>query len=63
MRLINIKALLRREQLMSMGKQVDRRAKVFEFRDDEATDYAILSHRWIDPMEVDRGYGWPSKDG
>ncbi|KAL4070098.1 heterokaryon incompatibility protein-domain-containing protein [Scleroderma yunnanense] len=27
---------------------MDRQAKVLEFRDDEATDYAILSHRWID---------------
>ena len=29
------------------------RTKVLEFRDDEATEYAILSHRWIDPTEVD----------
>ena len=38
---------------MSMGMQVERRAKVFDFRDDEATEYAILSHRWIGDTEVD----------
>ena len=53
MRLINIKALLEREQLMSTGKQIDRRTKIVEFRDDEATEYAILSHRWVCPTEVD----------
>ena len=53
MRLININAFLRREQQMSTRKQVDCRTKVLEFRDDETTKYAILSHRWIDPMEVD----------
>ena len=53
MRLINIDAFLRREQLFHSGKRVERRAKVLEFRDDEATKYAILSHRWIDPTEVD----------
>ena len=37
---------------MSMGIQVKRRAKVFDFRDDEATEYAILSHRWIGDTEV-----------
>ena len=35
-----------------IGKQVERRAKVFDFRDDEATEYAILSHRWIGDTEV-----------
>ena len=35
-----------------IGKQVERRAKVFDFRDDEATKYAILSHRWIGDTEV-----------
>ena len=35
-----------------IGKQVERRAKVFHFRDDEATEYAILSHRWIGDTEV-----------
>ena len=53
MRLININAFLRREQQMSTRKQVDYRTKVLEFRDDETTDYVILSHRWIDPTEVD----------
>ncbi|KIM53467.1 hypothetical protein SCLCIDRAFT_1222787 [Scleroderma citrinum Foug A] len=28
------------------------RYKVLEFRDDEVTEYAILSHRWID-QELD----------
>ena len=32
---------------------MERRTKVLELRDDEATEYAILSHRWIDPTEVD----------
>ena len=27
---------------------MDRRTKVLEFHNDEATDYAILSHRWIE---------------
>ena len=53
MRLINIDAFLWREQLFHSGRWVDRRTKVLEFRDDEATKYAILSHRWIDPTEVD----------
>ena len=50
MRLINIDAFLRREQLFHSGRQVERRTK---FRDDEATEYAILSHRWVDSTEVD----------
>ena len=37
---------------MESGERVDRRTKVLEFCDDEATEYAILSHRWIDPTEV-----------
>ena len=53
MRLINIDAFLQRESLIHSGQQVDRRTKIFEFRDDEVTEYAILSHRWIDPTEVD----------
>ena len=53
MRLINIDVFLQREWLIDSGGQVDRRTKVFEFRDDEGTKYAILSHRWIDPTEVD----------
>ena len=48
MRLINIKAFLEREGLIREGKRVDRRAKVLEFVDDEVTEYAILSHRWIE---------------
>ena len=53
MRLISIDAFLRRERSIHLGAQVDRRSRVLEFRDDEATEYAILSHRWIDPTEVD----------
>ena len=53
MRLIDINAFLRREQLFHSGRRVERRIKVLEFRDDEATEYAILSHRWIDSTEVD----------
>ena len=39
--------------MMVEGKHVDRRTKVLELCDDESTAYAILSHRWIDPREVD----------
>ena len=53
MRLINIDAFLRRERLFHLGRRVERRTKVLECRDDEAIEYAILSHRWIDPTEVD----------
>ena len=52
MRLINVEAFLEREDLVRGGKRVDRRAKVFEFGDDEVTEYAILSHRWTE-QEVD----------
>ena len=52
MRLINVKALLEREELMEERERVDRRAKVLEYCDDEVTKYAILSHRWIG-QEVD----------
>ena len=52
MRLINVEAFLERERLIRQGKRVDRRAKVLEFGDDEVTEYAILSHRWIE-QEVD----------
>lgn len=38
---------------MSKGERVDRRTKVLDFRSDEATEYVILSHRWIDSTEVD----------
>ena len=53
MHLINIDAFLRRERLFHLGRRLERRTKVLEFRDDETTNYAILSHRWIDPTEVD----------
>ncbi|KAL4077862.1 heterokaryon incompatibility protein-domain-containing protein [Scleroderma citrinum] len=46
--LINVQALIKMEWIVNMGCRMDHRAKVLEFRDDEATDYAILSHRWID---------------
>ena len=52
MRLIDVKAFLERERLIREGKRVDRRAKVLEFDNDHATEYAILSHRWI-AQEVD----------
>ena len=39
--------------MIHTGKQVDRRMKVFEFHDDKTTEYAILSHRWIDSTEVE----------
>ncbi|KIM53109.1 hypothetical protein SCLCIDRAFT_1223103 [Scleroderma citrinum Foug A] len=52
MRLINVKAFLEREELIRKEKRVDRRAKVLEFSDDRATEYAILSHRWVG-KEVD----------
>ena len=52
MRLINVKTFLERESLFREGKRVDRRAKVLDFGDDEATKYAILSHRWVE-QEVD----------
>ncbi|KIM68396.1 hypothetical protein SCLCIDRAFT_20314 [Scleroderma citrinum Foug A] len=53
MRLIIVKAFLARENLIREGKRVDRRAKVLDFGDDEVTEYAILSHRWVTEQEVD----------
>ena len=53
MRLINIKAFLERERLMRIGRDAVHLTNILEFRDDEATPYAILSHRWNDFMEVD----------
>ncbi|KAL4064815.1 heterokaryon incompatibility protein-domain-containing protein [Scleroderma yunnanense] len=47
MRLINVSAFLKREELLRGRKRVDRRTQVLELRDDEITTYAILSHRWI----------------
>ena len=52
MRLINTKAFLGREELIRKGERVDHRTKVLEFGNDEATEYAILSHRWT-TQEVD----------
>ena len=46
MYLINLKALLERERLMETKERVDCPAKVLELRDDEVTEYVILSHRW-----------------
>ena len=46
MYLINVEALLEREGLMETRERVDCPAKVLELRDDEVTEYAILSHRW-----------------
>ncbi|KAL4069912.1 heterokaryon incompatibility protein-domain-containing protein [Scleroderma yunnanense] len=48
MRLINVKAFLGREELIKEGKPVDRRTRVLQSRDDLTTEYAILSHRWIE---------------
>ncbi|KAL4068376.1 heterokaryon incompatibility protein-domain-containing protein [Scleroderma yunnanense] len=48
MRLINVKAFIKRESMINMGWRVARPTRVLEFHGDEATDYAILSHRWID---------------
>ena len=53
MRLININAFLQRERLFQSWRQVKRRTKVLELRNDETTNYAILSHRWIEAKEVD----------
>ena len=52
MRLINVKAFLEREELIRKRKRVDRRVEALELGNDEATEHAILSHRWI-AQEVD----------
>jgi len=52
MRLINVQAFLERESSIRKRKRGGRRAKVVEFCDDETTEYAILSHRWL-AQEVD----------
>ena len=52
MRLIDTNEFLRREWMMRAGMQVERRTKVLDFLDDEATEYAVLSHRWIGDTEV-----------
>ncbi|KAL4072768.1 heterokaryon incompatibility protein-domain-containing protein [Scleroderma yunnanense] len=48
MQLINIQAFIERERVLNKGEEVDCRTKVLEFRDDETTNYAILSHRWME---------------
>ncbi|KAL4076540.1 heterokaryon incompatibility protein-domain-containing protein [Scleroderma yunnanense] len=48
MRLININAFLEREELIKTKRRMDRQTRVLEFCDDEATKYAILSHRWTE---------------
>jgi len=48
MRLINVKAFLEREQVMSDGGGANRQIEVLNFTYDEATSYAILSHRWTE---------------
>jgi len=52
MHLINVKSFIERESSIRKRKQGDRPAKVLEFCDDETTEYAILSHRWM-AEEVD----------
>ncbi|KAL4082164.1 hypothetical protein V8B97DRAFT_2002263 [Scleroderma yunnanense] len=51
MHLIDVKAFFARDELIRERKPVDHRTKVLHFHD-EATAYAILSHRWFD-KEVD----------
>ncbi|KAL4064876.1 heterokaryon incompatibility protein-domain-containing protein [Scleroderma yunnanense] len=46
MYLINVKAFLKRDDLIKKKKEVDRRMEVIECCD-ESKEYAILSHRWI----------------
>ncbi|KAL4065590.1 hypothetical protein V8B97DRAFT_2025726 [Scleroderma yunnanense] len=50
--LINVKAFIERERKISLGWPANSQTKVLEFRDDETTAYAILSHRWVG-QEVD----------
>ena len=52
MRLINVEAFLERQGFIRDGKRADRHIKVLESKDDEETEYVILSHRWIEE-EVD----------
>jgi len=52
MHLINVEAFLEKEQLIREGQPVDHCAKVLKFGNDEVTEYAILSHQWIE-QEVD----------
>ena len=54
MRLINVQAFLDRDGWIKGGKPVGHHKNVLEFCDDETTEYAILSHRWMeDAEEVD----------
>ena len=46
MHFINVKAFMKKEQVMSNGGRVNRQIKVLEFAHDDARSYAILSHRW-----------------
>jgi len=49
MHLINVEAFLEREQVMSDGEGVNYQAEVLDSTYyDEATSYAILSHRWTE---------------
>ena len=38
--------------MMRAGMQVGRQTKILDFHDDEITEYAILSHRWIGDTEI-----------
>ncbi|KAL4065648.1 heterokaryon incompatibility protein-domain-containing protein [Scleroderma yunnanense] len=51
MYMINVNAFIAREDAIKMEQEYNK-TDVLEFRDDEMTDYAILSHRWIG-KEVD----------
>jgi len=53
MRLIKVKAFLKREHLIENGESVDHDKSVLEFSDDKVEMYAILSHRWVEGKEVD----------
>jgi len=53
MRLIKVKAFLKREHLIENGESVDHDKSVLEFGNDEVERYAILSHQWVEGKEVD----------
>ena len=63
MHLINIKAFLERERVISQGGKVDRQTKVLDFADEETTDYAILSHRRIDEVDYEEMVDLAKIDG
>ena len=49
MYLINVKTFLKREQAIDSQWPLNRRAgKILDCRNDESTEYAILSHRWME---------------